>query len=169
MNPLTKLYEKNKVLYTLLLMFIIIFGLSFLYQEKTFLTIQLFLKTLFRILPILGLILILMTFLGLILNNKIIKKTMGNKSGVFSMIIFAIAGILSSGPIYVWFPLLKDLKEKGLRNGLIAIFLYNRAIKLPLLPLIISYFGLKFTIILTITMLFASFLQGFIVDLLVKE
>jgi hypothetical protein len=45
------------------------------------------------------------------------------------------------GPIYAWYPLLKELREKGAANSLIAIFLGNRAVKPFLLPIMISYFG----------------------------
>jgi uncharacterized membrane protein YraQ (UPF0718 family) len=75
-----------------------------------------------------------------------------------------IGGILSSGPIYMWYPLLADFKKKGLSDGLIACFLYNRAIKIPLIPIAISYFNYKYIIILCITMILASIIQGLIIN-----
>ena len=79
-----------------------------------------------------------------------------------------IAGILSSGPVYMWYPLLSDLQNKGLKNGFIATFLYNRAIKLPILPLMISYFGIVYVLVLTIVMVFVSILQGLIINRLME-
>ena len=47
------------------------------------------------------------------------------------------AGIISTGPIYAWYPLLKDFKEKRAGGSVIAI-LYNRAVKPFLLLVMIS-------------------------------
>jgi len=74
--------------------------------------------------------------------------------------------VLCHGPIYVWYPLLKDLKEHGMRTGLVAVFLYNRAIKLPLLPIMIFYFGVFFVIILRIYMVVVSIFQGKIIEII---
>jgi len=82
------------------------------------------------------------------------------------MVSIALFGILSHGPIYVWYPLLKDLKEHGMRTGLVTVFLYNRAIKIPLLPIMIFYFGISFVIILSIYMIIASIFQGKIIEIL---
>ena len=79
--------------------------------------------------------------------------------------LFAIlGGIISTGPIYMWYAMLRELKEKGVGYGFIATFLYNRAIKPPLIPVIIYYFGLKFTIVLTGVMIIFSVLQGMIIE-----
>ena len=56
------------------------------------------------------------------------------------------------------------MQKKGVRNGLVATFLYNRAVKIPLLPLMIFYFGMVYTIILTIIMMIVSVFQGLIVE-----
>ena len=64
----------------------------------------------------------------------------------------------------MWYPLLAELKEKGIGYGYLATFLYNRAIKIPLLPIAIFYFGLKYVVILTIVMIFISIIQGIIIN-----
>lgn len=79
-----------------------------------------------------------------------------------------IGGILSSGPIYMWYPLLADLRNKGLNYGLIACFLYNRSIKIPLIPLAIIYFSWKYIIILLLVMILASIIQGIIINKLME-
>jgi uncharacterized membrane protein YraQ (UPF0718 family) len=78
-------------------------------------------------------------------------------------------GIASSGPIYMWYPLLSDLKEKGMRDSLIAAFLYNRAIKIPLLPMMVHYFGWDFTFALSIYMVLFSVVNGVIVQYLTQR
>jgi uncharacterized membrane protein YraQ (UPF0718 family) len=68
------------------------------------------------------------------------------------------------GSIYLWYPLLKELSEKGMKKGLIATFLYNRAVKIPLLPLMVYYFGWLFTLFLTLYMIIFSVFLGIIMD-----
>jgi uncharacterized membrane protein YraQ (UPF0718 family) len=75
-------------------------------------------------------------------------------------------GILSHGPIYVWYPLLRELREHGMRTSLVAAFLYNRAIKIPLLPLMIYYFGVIYVVVLLIFMIIASIVEGKIIELI---
>ncbi|MEJ2315938.1 MAG: hypothetical protein P8Y83_03140 [Gammaproteobacteria bacterium] len=47
-----------------------------------------------------------------------------------------------------------------MRPALVAVFLYSRAIKLPLLPLMIHYFGLAYTLLLIAYLLLFSLLNG---------
>jgi uncharacterized membrane protein YraQ (UPF0718 family) len=102
------------------------------------------------------------------LTNLLIKKETIikylKKGKIKKWIFVIIGGILSSGPIYMWYPLLADLKEKGLDSGLIACFLYNRAIKIPILPVFLLYFPLKFVLILSMLMIIMSVFQGIIIN-----
>jgi uncharacterized membrane protein YraQ (UPF0718 family) len=75
-----------------------------------------------------------------------------------------VAGIVSSGPLYVWYPLLAELRDKGVGYGYLAAFLYNRAIKVPLLPVAIFYFGLKYIVVLTTLMIVFSIIQGIFIN-----
>jgi uncharacterized membrane protein YraQ (UPF0718 family) len=69
----------------------------------------------------------------------------------------------------MWYPLLQEFQQKGLKNGFIACFLYNQAIKIFLLPILLVYFDIKYVIILTIVMIFMSILQGLIINRLIKN
>jgi uncharacterized membrane protein YraQ (UPF0718 family) len=80
-----------------------------------------------------------------------------------------LAGILSAGPVYAWFPLLKGLREKGADASLIAIFLGNRAVKPFLLPVMISYFGWKYVLVLTVLTSVGAVAVGCTVGIFVQE
>jgi uncharacterized membrane protein YraQ (UPF0718 family) len=123
-----------------------------------------FFNLLKSVLPVFVLVFVLIFIFNLILSSKIIIKILGEESGVKGYIFSILFGILSSGPIYMWYPLLSDLKEKGVNNSLITVFLYNRAIKIPLLPMMIFYFGYLFVIILTFFMIVFSVLNGLLVN-----
>ena len=127
-----------------------------------------FLLLLQKILPVFVLVFVLIFLSNLLLDVKKVLKFVGKSAGAKGWIISIIAGILSTGPIYMWYPLLSDLKEKGMRDCFIAAFLYNRAVKIPLLPMMIYYFGLPFTIILSFYMILFSIINGIAVDKLVQ-
>jgi len=59
---------------------------------------------------------------------------------------------------------LQELREAGMRSGLVAAFLYNRAIKLPLLPLMIYYFGTMFVAVLLVYMVIVSVIEGKLIE-----
>ncbi|MBN1494485.1 hypothetical protein JW911_01965 [Candidatus Peregrinibacteria bacterium] len=132
---------------------------------------EIFIKSLYafwnlfiEIIPVLILIYLLIFLSNLVLNSKKIIEVIKNASGILGYIISIIFGILSSGPIYMWYPLLSDLKEKGVKNSFIVIFLYNRAVKLPLIPMMIYYFGINYVIILTGFMIVFSVINGIVVE-----
>jgi uncharacterized membrane protein YraQ (UPF0718 family) len=98
------------------------------------------------------------------ITPEMIKKHIGASSGVRRWFYAVVGGILSSGPIYFWYPLLKQLKSHGVSYGFIATFLYNRAVKIPLIPLMAVYFGIPFVIVLSVVMVMVSILQGMIFE-----
>lgn len=122
------------------------------------------LKIIERVIPVLIMVLVLMIIVNYFVTPRMLVKWLGEESGIKGWIVAIIAGIISSGPIYMWYPLLSQLQKKGAKQGLIAVFLYNRAVKIPLMPLLIYYFGLVYTIVLTIVMIAMSIVQGLIVE-----
>ena len=121
-----------------------------------------------KIFPVLIFVFFLVFLVNKFVDAKEAKKHLGEGSGLKAWVIVVVGGIISSGPIYMWYPLLADLKEKGMKDSLIATFLYSRAIKIPFLPLMIFYFGLHFTLIFNILILFFSLLNGFATRKLTK-
>jgi uncharacterized membrane protein YraQ (UPF0718 family) len=117
----------------------------------------------------LGLVFTLMVFMNLFLKPKHIVRFLGKGSSRRGIMLSAAAGIISMGPIYAWYPLLKELREKGATNSLIAVFLGNRAIKPFLLPIMISYFGWVYVALLTLFTASGSMAAGYLVNILAKD
>jgi len=139
-------------------------GMFFLNREGFLKTIHYATDLFIKLLPIFALVFIFMFISNLFLSaNKIIKH-LGEDSGKKGYFLAIIGGILSSGPIYMWFPLLADLKEKGMKDALAVTFLYNRAIKLPLIPVMVYYFDLEVVVIITVYMILFSIINGVIVN-----
>lgn len=117
-----------------------------------------------RILPVFSLVILIMFAVDYLLSPAKVAQWVGDSSGVKGYLIAIAAGILSHGAIFVWYSLLQEMKDKGMRSGLIAVFLYNRAIKLTLLPLLIFYLGFEYALVLSFYMVLASLLQGALIE-----
>ena len=157
--------EKSKgAWYFLIIVVIAYFILALINTNLLVQSLKTFLKIIIKIIPVLLIAFLLMSIINYFVTPKILTKhlTKGNK---FKKWVIAIsAGIISTGPIYMWYPMLSDLKDKGVNKGLMASFLYSRAVKPALIPLAIFYFGLAYTIIFTLFLILFSFIQGIIIN-----
>jgi len=122
------------------------------------------------LLPALLLVFVLLIAFNLIqgIQQKLAGVT-GVKSGVKGWWIAIIAGILSHGPIYAWYPLLGELKDQGMRPALLAAFLYARSIKLPYLPVMVHYFGLPYTLVFSFYIVLFSVVNGWLTGWLLAK
>ncbi len=117
-----------------------------------------------KVAPVLAFVFILIFLSNLYFDPQNINKFVGKGVGVKGWITSIIGGILSMGPAYAWYPLLGDWREKGMEDGFIVTFLYSRAVKLPMLPVMVYYFGLSFTLILAFYMILFSVINGIFVE-----
>lgn len=127
-----------------------------------------FLLMFIKIVPILVIVFLVMVLVNLYFTRERIGKYLGAESGIRGWLYAIISGILVSGPPYVLFPLLGELKKGGMKNSLLAVFLYNRNVKIPFLPAMIYYFGFNFTVILSLYIIIFSILNGKIIGWLTK-
>jgi uncharacterized membrane protein YraQ (UPF0718 family) len=149
----------------LLTLTLLLYGTAALFTpEKTYAAAAESLDILMKILPVLLVVFFLTALLNTFLKPKSIAKHLGGGAGLRGWFIALFGGILSHGPGYVWYPMLADLRAHGARDGLIVAFFYARAIKLPWLPVMISYFGIGFTLVLSFYILLGAWLQGIIAE-----
>ena len=126
-------------------------------------------EVLLKLLPIFVMIILITTIINYFLKPKSIMKHFGKDSGIKGWIYATLGGIISHGPMYVWYPMISELRQNGLKDGLLATFMYTRSIKLPFIPIMIDYFGVLFTVILFIYILIAALLQGIFLEALNKK
>jgi len=143
--------------------------LSFFSLPAFFAALKFLWRLIIQLMPIFALVFAIMFVTNYYLRPELVIRHVGKEAGFKKWLIMIAAGILSSGPVYAWYPWLSDLRDKGISNGLLATFLYNRAIKISLLPLFISYFSLTFVVLLTILMIIFSVLQGIIMDWIIEK
>lgn len=120
---------------------------------------------LIKIIPFFLLVILVMAAIQYFLTPKTVSKYVGQGSGIKGWLLAILTGILSHGPIYAWYPALKELRQHGMKSGLAAAFLYNRAIKIPLLPMMVYYFGIQFVVILLVGMILASVVEGKLIEM----
>ena len=165
---LKTLKEISKPIWFLFAVILFYVILAFVDINLFFDGLHFFWKIFLKVLPIFILVFVLMSLTNYFVTPRFVKKHLGEK-GIRKWFYVVVGGILSTGPIYMWYPLLADLKSKGLSSGLIACFLYNRAVKIPLLPLMVFYFSWRYVVVLTVVMIFFSIVQGLLIDRVMKR
>ena len=127
-------------------------------------SLEAFIGILRQIIPVLILVFVLMFLVDLFVKPKSIAKHLGSESGLTGWLIAILAGIIATGPVYVWYSMLADFREKGMRTALAGVFLYMRSVKLPFIPVMIYYFGGLYTAVLTTYLIVFSVIVGLVCE-----
>jgi hypothetical protein len=114
----------------------------------------------------LSLVLAALLLTNLFLKPQQVGSLVGSNSGLKGSLLSLLAGILSVGPAYAWYPLLGTVRSHGGGAGQISVFLYGRAIKPFLLPAMIAYFGWAFTLSLTGLVAIGALVLGWLMGIL---
>ena len=146
--------------YLFLVVFCLYIFLFLFNSQSAILALQKSITVLTRILPIIAMVICFTALLNFFLQPKQMARHLGHESGIKGWFWSLLAGVVSHGPMYVWYPLLENLREHGMKDELVVVFFASRAIKIPLIPVMIDYFGLTFTLLLSFYMLFGALLQG---------
>jgi uncharacterized membrane protein YraQ (UPF0718 family) len=128
-----------------------------------------FVALLWKVAPVLLLVFVLMFLVERFLTPKRTRVWLGHESGLRGWLLAVAAGIISTGPVYSWYALLAELRAKGMRTALVAVVLYARAIKLPLLPFLAHYFGLRYMLVLSLFIAVFSIVNGVFVERLAGQ
>jgi len=128
-----------------------------------------FVAMLREVAPVLVLVFVLMFLVERFLTPARTRAWLGRGSGLRGWLLALVAGVISTGPVYTWYALLAELRKKGMRTALVAVVLYARAIKLPLLPLLAHYFGLRYMLVLSLLIAAFSILNGLLMERLLRQ
>ena len=167
-DQLTK--PKGKGIYIFWSVVLFVYGLTFVFSPTLAMdslkgTWQVFLK----IVPIFVLILAVMVLVNLFFTPERIKKHFGKDAGLKGWFYAIIFGILVAGPPYALYPMLREMKKHGLKTSYLSAFLYNRNVKIPLIPAMIYYFGWAYMLVVTILVIIFSILSGLILERVVEK
>ena len=149
---------------------VIFYGALFSFNSQTaLLALRKSSFILIKILPILMVVIFFTALLNYFLQPRQVAGHLGRDSGIKGWLWALTAGIISHGPMYAWYPMLENLRAHGMRDSLIVVFFFSRALKIPLLPVMIDYFGWAFTLILSFYILVGSLIQGWIMEMFEKK
>ena len=112
---------------------------------------------------------LLLWLFNLFANPQQVSRYLGLHSGAKGWMFAIVGGIISMGSMYLWYPLLQDLKAKGMRTSLLASFLYSRAIKIPMLPFMMHYFGSLYTVLFVFNIVLFSVVSGLMIERIVMK
>ena len=144
-----------------LLLVIFFYLILFLFNSFLFYdAIAQFFKLIIEILPVFILVFVFIFLSNLFLKRRKVLKIFGKDPGLRGWLLTILSGVLLSGPIYLWYPLLADLKQKGMNPQLMVAFLYSRSIKIPLIPMMVYYFDWLFVCFLIFYMIVFSIING---------
>ncbi len=151
--------------YLFLLIVVMIYFVVFLFDSsRTLVALQFSSGMLKKLLPVLGLVSCFVFLNNLLVKPSWVKHHVGHESGWKGVSIAIIGGALSMGPIYVWYGVLQEFQQKGMRTSLIASFLYARSVKPQLLPLMIYYFGWLYALVLVFYLIIFSVFNGVLTE-----
>ena len=149
---------------------VILYGIIYLFNPKVIIQgINDTVSTSINILPILIFVFLFMFLINLFLKDEMIKKYLGEKSGLKGWVYVIFSGVIIPSPPYIVIPLLGDLKKKGMRTALIVTFLYSRNLQIAFLPVMAYYFGILYTIINAFYVFIFAILSGIIIEKLVQD
>ncbi len=123
---------------------------------------------LLRLLPVFAMVILLIAVINYFLRPAHIARWLGRESGARGWLLALLAGVISHGPMYAWYPMVRDLRSHGSRDGLLVVFLFARCIKVPLLPLMVDSFGITFTLVLSLYILAGALVQGWLMERLAR-
>ncbi|MCG5535626.1 hypothetical protein [Ectothiorhodospira mobilis] len=132
--------------------------------EVTRQALEIFLRMARAVAPVLVLVFALMYLVERLLDPRRTRAWLGPGSGLRGWFLALAAGVFSTGPVYAWYGLLAQLRAQGMRTALVAVVLYARAIKLPLLPLLAHYFGVTYVVVLTLLMALTALVSGWLTE-----
>jgi len=109
--------------------------------------------------------LIMMVVFNRFLSPAVITRFLGQSTSIKGVFLSSLAGILSMGPVYAWYPLLKNLKDKGASQFHVANFIGQRSIKPVLLPVLVICWGGYFTTLFVFVSFIGALIVAYIVSL----
>jgi len=114
-------------------------------------------------------IFLLIGLLDVWVPRETMMKLMGDKSGFIGIFIAFIIGTMSAGPLVGAFPVAQIMLKKGARYSNVLFFLMIWAsAKLPILFFQATTLGLKFTLIINITLIVVYLIGTKVIESLLK-
>lgn len=110
--------------------------------------------------------LVMMVVLSHFLSPVTVTRFLGKNAGLRGVFLSSLAGMLSMGPVYAWYPLLKTLRDKGASTFHLVNFMGSRAVKPVLFPVLVVYWGWRFAALFVVVSFIGALLVACITNVL---
>lgn len=141
-----------------------LYGLGILlYPEGTECSLQLSVTMLRKLFLPMCFAFVIMVVFNRFLSPATVVTFLGKQAGLKGICFSTVAGVLSMGPVYAWYPLLKTLRAQGASTFNVANFICCRSIKPFLLPVMVSYWGWNFSLLFVVLSLTGALLVACVV------
>lgn len=160
-----KKYIKNlpggiKFMFLMILVYVLVF---FINPSLATTSLNSATKSFVNLLPMLAFVFFVIFIINVFLKPESISRHLGKDSGIKGWVYALIGSVLISGPPYVLYPMLKELRKSGMKYSLIAMFLNNRNVQPAFLVVMVYYFGLQFTVVVSLYTLIFAFINATII------
>jgi len=157
-----KKMKKNKFLIISIIALIVI---SIIDIKMTYTALDNAKNQIFSMLVIVPPIFILIGLFDVWVPRATIIKLMGEKSGVRGMVLAFLLGALSAGPTIAAFPVAMVMLRKGAKYSNVLFFLMVwSSLKLPIVFYQVTTIGLKFSLVINLTMLGVFIISSLLTD-----
>lgn len=108
-------------------------------------------------------------FISEVIPPNVVGRIIGKESSWKGILIGAIFGTFMIGPTYVFYPLFKNLIDKGAGVNIITTTIGAWAIKVQWIPFAIAVMGWKFVLTFNILIFIYAIISGFVVAFFLKS
>ena len=157
--------------YKIILIAVVLYAVVFIFKRDIFLTaVSITWDFLLEMLQVLPPVLVITALITVWVPSEIIKRGLGDTSGIKGKLLSLFIGSISAGPIYAAFPAVIVLFKKGASVSNMVIILSSWAvIKVPMILVEINFLGLGFAFTRVALTIPAILIMGFLVEKLVKR
>jgi len=151
----------DKFLLTMILVYVAWYSATPIFITNSFKT---FLKEFISLFPMLAFFFFIIFIINCFIKPEFTKRYLGHESGIKGWAYAILGSVLVAIPPYVAFPMLKELKNHGMNDSLIAVFLNNRNVQPAFLLIMAYYFSWQFTIVISVYILIFAVLNAIILN-----
>lgn len=142
---------------------------GYFFRSYTADALRRFMTTLINVAPVLLFVFTVLFLINIFVNPAAIKKHLGSDSGFKGWMYASVGSIFIVGPPYILFPFFGEMKKQGMKNSLIIVFLSNRNVQPPFIPVMIYYFGTPFTIVISVYILIFAVINGLLLGKILEK
>jgi uncharacterized membrane protein YraQ (UPF0718 family) len=157
--------------YKIILFAAVLYAAFFIFKRDVFFTaVSMTWDFILEMLQVLPPVLVITALITVWVPSEIIRKGLGNSSGIKGKLLSLFIGSISAGPIYAAFPAVIVLFKKGASVSNMVIILSSWAvIKAPMILVETNFLGIRFALTRVALTIPAILIMGFLVEKVVKR